>query len=428
MAELKVVLVDDGSTADQIINEPRQGSPPAGPPAPAPQGAPQPSATPTATTPAQPGEAADTQSGEAIQAATTTTVGALQSLANSLGVGGLMTTATNTATALRDLYNAAQRAAGMGKESAAPATPQTPATSPAMPSTTTPAPQASNQSPSLPSLPAPRSGAMPKPSTGAAPPVRPPAPVAAGAAAGAGVRAGAGAAASSASVASAGGAAAGAGTGAALAGLAAAAGPAAIAVGAVAVAAAGTAIVLKSLHDAFKTEAERLEGLSPEISAASAQADLRAEMADMRRAQQIGPQLGNFTDDMSRMQTAMADLWTQVLKILLDIYEAVRPLIDLATKGVESAAIMLEVISEGFTMIGDYWTMSREELQQHINNINGMQDRLARVWTRDEELDEDWANDPFMAMFLGAANGGALRRGQMPRDMGGRGGPAPMGV
>ena len=109
--------------------------------------------------------------------------------------------------------------------------------------------------------------------------------------------------------------------------LAAAANPATIALAGLAAAGIGAAVATKKLSDAFHEEAQKLEAYSPDVAAASAENEIRHELAMLRRAEQIGPQLAQAERLRGRFEESMSDAWTKILEVLLKIYEFLEPAI-----------------------------------------------------------------------------------------------------
>jgi hypothetical protein len=228
--------------------------------------------------------------------------------------------------------------------SATPATAQpVPATAPATtPSGPAPMPAAA------PAAPAATSGGMGTAAASAAPAAAASTTAALPAPATAATAGGAGAAAAAAP---AGAAAGGATAAAAGASLAAALGPVGIAAAAVTVAIGAAVVAVKAFADVMHAEAEKIKDYSPEVSMASAVNELRQEMAMMRRAEQIGPDLARFENDRGRAQEAMAEIWTQILAILLKWYESNREKVELILDGLELGVEQLRVISEGVDVV-----------------------------------------------------------------------------
>lgn len=133
-----------------------------------------------------------------------------------------------------------------------------------------------------------------------------------------------------------GGGAAGGAAGGAVAALA--SNPYTIAVAAVAAVAVGGAAIVSEYDRIMGAEVDRLKGYSPEVGQAAAMSDLRSELADIRRAERIGPDLARYETFRSRAQDRLADLQTEILSVMLRFFEAVEPLLE---QGLHAADILV---------------------------------------------------------------------------------------
>lgn len=209
------------------------------------------------------------------------------------------------------------------------------------------------------------------------------------------------------------------------AGLAAGLGPAAVGIAAVGAAAIGAAAGVKVFSDTMRSQAEKLEGYSAELSNQAALTDLRAEMADMRRADTIGPQLAQFENDRSRAMTAISDIGTSILKVLLDFYQTFQPAIEMGLKSLELIAAGGETISAQVASYIEYWNDNQRAADLHWERAMKAADKMYKLLTDEREVEP--LDDPFLQQFLGGADGRALQQGifqQLPA----RGAPAPLGV
>lgn len=184
-----------------------------------------------------------------------------------------------------------------------------------------------------------------------------------------------------------------------LSGLAAAAGPAAIAVAGFAVAVGAAALVAKLAFDALKAEVRKLEGYSAPVAASTARNELRNEMSLLRRGEEIGPQLAKFSDDMGQWNEASAELWTQILKVILEFYKEVRPAVEFARKLVELTAAGTEMAVILRDEIRDMFDLTRDD---RAKNAAAMQKALGKISRILEGRDEAAGFvDPHLQAFLG---------------------------
>lgn len=189
--------------------------------------------------------------------------------------------------------------------------------------------------------------------------------------------------------------------------LAAAAGPAAIAIGAIAVGAGAAGFALKKMADTFEAEANRLSGLSGPLANATARSDIRRELADLRRARRIGPQLADFEDMRSRGETAVADIQTEIYSILLDIYKDNRGAFEAVVDLLGQIAKLLDKASPVISWLGSAAGRSVIEsipgigpyLNKILTVLNIMNDREA-----DNEEDDDGMFDRYFMQLFESVN------------------------
>jgi hypothetical protein len=117
--------------------------------------------------------------------------------------------------------------------------------------------------------------------------------------------------------------------------------------GAVAVLAAGALVAagsLKLFSMMVASQAKALEPYSAAVSAANAKNDIRQEMMMFRRAGRIGGDIAKFEDMRGQFKDAMSDIWTEVIRVFLDIAETIRPIL-------EEGILILRVIPPAIQMI-----------------------------------------------------------------------------
>lgn len=141
-----------------------------------------------------------------------------------------------------------------------------------------------------------------------------------------------------------------------------AAGAAGGAAGGAAVAAAAAAVVVAfvALNRATDEMVKKFEGYSAVLSSATAQADARSQLGDLRRAQEIGPKLAQFVDAQSKMEQSWEDIKVSIMQvvvpILTNIYEVLQP-------GIEMWSEILKIVSE---ILGVIYKMSPLKLLSDI--------------------------------------------------------------
>ena len=234
------------------------------------------------------------------------------------------------------------------------------------------------------------------------------------------------------------------GVGAAIAAMGPLAPIAAAAAVALAAVAAG-AYVVKKAFDAIHAEGERIQAYSAELSQAYAMTDLRAELADIRRAQRIGPNASRVEDMRSKVMEKVADIGTEIYAEVAELLVKLEPAIDFLIKTLGLTADSIPAVIDKLTAIAEFTSLNpaliadalkedpqekknRERMEKAVTNfINGKEDK-------EEEID-----DPFMLQLLqnfGQANAarqaaaggrGGRGRGNVPPRLPAPGAPAGFG-
>jgi hypothetical protein len=119
----------------------------------------------------------------------------------------------------------------------------------------------------------------------------------------------------------------GAGAAAAMSSLATGATVAAAAFAAIAAAVAASVMVVRQFSETMTEETRKIEGWSPDVSMALGAQQIQGEMTMMERSEAIGPQLAEFTNLQTEWQRATGKLWTEILKVLLDMMVEAKPAI-----------------------------------------------------------------------------------------------------
>ena len=186
--------------------------------------------------------------------------------------------------------------------------------------------------------------------------------------------------------------------------LAAAANPATIALAGLAAAGIGAAVATKKLSDAFHEEAQKLEAYSPDVAAASAENEIRHELAMLRRAEQIGPQLAQAERLRGRFEESMSDAWTKILEVLLKIYEffepaiaRIPPFIDLIAALPDALWAKIDEVIAALTFYDD------EDDKIAARQTAEATMRLGKAFeefVRGREDEKELAVDPFFEQFL----------------------------
>lgn len=180
-----------------------------------------------------------------------------------------------------------------------------------------------------------------------------------------------------------------------LATLAAAAGPAAVGVAALTAAAVAGGIAIKKVAEGLNSEAHRLAKFSPQLAGANATNDIRLLFADLRRANQIGPQLARFQKRSGRIQEMIADIETQVLKVLLNIEELIGPLVEAV---LSLTKVAVEYIPEIARMIVEFDKIAIPGFREMAFVLGAILKTIQKYLPKGK--DPAGGNDPFMQAFL----------------------------
>ena len=107
------------------------------------------------------------------------------------------------------------------------------------------------------------------------------------------------------------------------------------ALGVAAAAATGVAVALGAVVVAARAygrlveeQVSNLQGLSADVAVAAAETQLGRQLGAIRRAERIGPELARAERTRSRVEGALDDLQTELLRFLLERVNALEPAID----------------------------------------------------------------------------------------------------
>jgi hypothetical protein len=164
---------------------------------------------------------------------------------------------------------------------------------------------------------------------------------------------------------------------------------------------AGAAAV--KLGQVFEEQARGLGQFSPELAIANAQADFNQTLAEIRRAQRIGPDLAEFESERSRIQVALYDVGTELLSVLLQFFRAIEPLVDIVADGLEVVKTVLHSIADTMKDIID-WVKgdhggAKQQLLDGFHKLFGMAQKAIDAV---EKNNPDFMLNPFKTEFENA--------------------------
>lgn len=166
-------------------------------------------------------------------------------------------------------------------------------------------------------------------------------------------------------------------------------------------------MAVKGMFDALNSQVQKLEGVSAEVSVAASMTDIRREMADMRRAERIGPDLARFETTRAKWEDKASDLYTEILKVLLKIFEVVEPGVQLAADGIAVVAAGLEKINANIDAFQARFTATNEDNKRAAEaqaKASKNLERAIRDFGKDKEEEE--IEDPFLKQFIANFAGG----------------------
>jgi hypothetical protein len=188
-----------------------------------------------------------------------------------------------------------------------------------------------------------------------------------------------------------------------LASLSAAAGPLAIAFAAATAAVVAGGIAVKKFVDGMHSETERLARNSAQLSGALARSDIRAEFADLRRAQKVGPELSRFEDNRGRAQEVIQDAFTEGFAELMKRLDKFDPLIDV---GIDASKSLVKHIPTIIKLV-ELASPILAQIEFAADNAKDIASLIRWwLWMDDKEKEKGLTEDPFIAAFLGQFAGG----------------------
>lgn len=193
-----------------------------------------------------------------------------------------------------------------------------------------------------------------------------------------------------------------AGTVAAIGGALAELGPVGIALVALAGGAIAAAGALKLFSMMIANQAKELEAYSTSVSMAVSQNEIRQELMMFRRADRIGGDIARFEDLRGRANDAMSDIWTEILRLMLDLAETVKP-------GLEEGVLILRVIPPAIEMLSatfrewfDWWNNNAAGMAKDEADFNAAVLKLLKrlVELGDGMKDDPPGDDPWIGEFF----------------------------
>lgn len=192
-------------------------------------------------------------------------------------------------------------------------------------------------------------------------------------------------------------------------------GPVGLAAGAAAAALGSVVVSAIAVKMAFDSQVEKLKDISGPVANAEAMSEIRQEMAMMRRANDIGPQLARYETMRGKVDEQLAHLQTEILKALLELYTSLEPILQHLPLAVGVITAHVPVISDAVVVAAD---MARgnlikagQDFAQLLATLGKVPERIAKAIKETEAEDFEY-NDQFFDGFLdGVTNLKEIRAG-----------------
>ena len=201
----------------------------------------------------------------------------------------------------------------------------------------------------------------------------------------------------------------------------AAAGAAGAALVKVAVVAAAAAAATVGFVLALKDAAKRIEEFSPEVSAAAARTEVRRELAQIRRAREIGPGVASFEDARGKFEDLTTRLWTEILNVLVAIWEVIEPFVTFMIDVFEVIVEFIGFMVDGIKAIINLLRGTGASVISAASNIKAMNGHLKQMGKEIGDLvglgedDKDKLVDPFMAELNSIVDNATRTPGRLGR-------------
>ena len=150
---------------------------------------------------------------------------------------------------------------------------------------------------------------------------------------------------------------------------------------------------------AFVARGRELSGYSGQLAGATAQADVRSMVADIREAQELGPQLAAMIDNQSKLETSFRELLLPIKEWLLGFLNEG---INFTLKALPDVLELLNGILQGVTL----GTGRSASIDRTIKRIRDIIDKAPEA-------------DPLIDIFLKAADGFKAPMMPAPQVIGG---------
>jgi hypothetical protein len=158
----------------------------------------------------------------------------------------------------------------------------------------------------------------------------------------------------------------------------------------VGVAAAGAAIGLKAFDRGIQPLIDRFSHYSAAIAGAEAQADVRRQLNDMRRAEQAGPRFAEYINARSNLSETWEDIKTVLTDSLAPIATTMLGLLQLLLEALKVGLLPLQVV-------GEIWNGASEGFKNIL--------RFVKIIAERDDAAEGFNFDPFHDILVPSGQG-----------------------
>jgi hypothetical protein len=202
----------------------------------------------------------------------------------------------------------------------------------------------------------------------------------------------------------------------------------------VAAALAALAAVAYTTYRAFEAihnETQRIQGYDQDLSQAHANSELRAELADIRRAQRLGPDGAKVEDMRSRVMEKVADIGTEIYGEVAELLVKLEPLIDFLINVLGLTADSIPAIIDKLTAIAEFVSLNPALIADALKEDPAEKRNRQRMekavtdFMEGKKSEPDAMEDPFMIGLLQQFGATKAAREAARKGRAGKGKPAP---
>lgn len=171
--------------------------------------------------------------------------------------------------------------------------------------------------------------------------------------------------------------------------------------------AAGVALAVEAFSkvtDELNQQVDQLEGYSAQLSQSSAIRDLRLEMANMRRADRVGPDLAVYEDLRGRVEQRLVDLGTEIYAAVAKMVTNLEPAITVGLNSLDVVIAQIGVLLITAETAKDVFTGQIGDLVQDGKDLVTANKKLTKAMMDFTDLEKDkrmdTQDDKFLTDFM----------------------------